>query len=78
MGEISDIDVEIKEEVVLSDMPENIPDIPDIFTEIVEVPQRRKSIIERIKEKQNDQDYKQKTNVFITLMFLGAIGIMVY
>ena len=69
-SETSEINIEIenKEEVVLSDMPENIPGIPDISTEVVEVPERRKSIIERIKEKQNDQDFKQKTNVFITLM----------
>ena len=56
-----------KEDVVLSDIPENGPDIPDISTEC-DLPERRKSIFERIKEKQNDQDFKQKTNVFITLM----------
>ena len=57
----------VNEEVVLSDMPENVPDIPDISTE-GDLPERRKSFFEIMKEKQNDQDFKQKTNVFITLM----------
>ena len=57
----------VNEEVVLSNMPENVPDIPDISNES-ELPKRRKSFFEIMKEKQNDQDFKQKTNVFITLM----------
>ena len=60
-------DMVSNEEVVLSDIPENIPDISDIPTEY-DLSERRNSIFERIKEKQNDQDFKQKTNVFITLM----------
>ena len=54
------------DEIALSDMPANLPDIPDMLsdTDITE----RKSFYQRMKDKQNDQDFKQKTNVFITLM----------
>lgn len=49
----------------LSVMTENTNDMSSEEGSVLE---RRSSIIDMIMEKQNDQDFKQKTNVFFTLM----------
>ena len=54
-----------EQETELSIMSENTNDTSSEEGSVLE---RRSSIIDMIMEKQNDQDFKQKTNVFFTLM----------
>ena len=59
-------EIVIREEgTELSVMTENTNDMSSEEGSVLE---RRSSIIDMIMEKQNDQDFKQKTNVFFTLM----------
>ena len=54
-----------EQETELSIISENTNDMSSEEGSVLE---RRSSIIDMIMEKQNDQDFKQKTNVFFTLM----------
>lgn len=59
-------EIVVEEGALSNDVSETVSD--DLETNSGDDPTLRQSIIDIIKEKQNDQDFKQKTNVFVTLM----------